>query len=1493
MNFNVQTYPGLQQLLQENPDLLETVSDEDIAFKFNIVATATAMTRGEFVAEQSREALKLRQAILQDKTATPALINLAANPDTWTNAFLAALEQTGLLREESGIPPIRESQQIISLIATLSTGLLVGPAGKEIKSTGNLVNFFENVRKWYGHDASKIGSPDIPNLTQFDKGLSRQTHSQAFSIYVPFGEARVELPQGVPVPSPNFGSAFITPSTTSNLVSLTGPIGYGNDNIIPVGTTLPYTIRFENAATAPTAVSSVQLVTKLDDDLDERSFQLGGIKLGDIQVNIPGGRSSFQGDFDFIATKGFILRVSAGIDLPTKTASWLLEAIDPETGNVIKNPNVGILLPNDANARGAGFASYTIAPLNNGATGTEITSTAKVIFNTSAPIDTNLTVSKIDGAAPTATITATPLGSNNSATNNLPLVAVSGSTDYRVKWNATDDSNGSGVKHVTVYVAENGGDFIVWKSQTIDTEAIFNGKATSKYEFLVLATDNAGNKQTPPLGITAPSDGFSVNLGTIPTVGQTTQQILPPQPPTQQISTNQLFIQALAENNTPATLPTTNKPEFESVLRPFTASAFATNIPISHANIGAMAIAVLPDGTVLASGGANRGSLYRFPSLTPSLPPSDTPIATLPQPIFDMAVDRNGVLWATTGGGPLLQLNSQTGNIVKSYGESITQALAIHPTTGSIYVSSGNGIEIFNPVTETFTHYSDLRVDSLAFAPDGSLWGTSWPDRGLVVKFNNNGSAQRMLSLSEPVDSLAFGVTGSQLEGLAFVSTNKGDVLMVDLATMQHVKVATGKNGVTWGENIETTRDGRVLISHSSQIDVLNPIVAPKVAATNPVKDAIVALPLNTINVTFDSDMFTGANNDLASVLNPNNYQLIGALSNIINPVSVQYDAARKSALLGFNNFDAGNYEFKVLRNIKSTAGAELETEYKERFTTVSNFSNLVNFNFSNARSERATNTISFDVTITSLADQDLLLPVMLLLDPSTAFTGVPQDAVGRTSSGAYLLDLKDNLIDGRLKPGQSTTVRTITVNNPDALRVEFTPNIYAMPYPNMAPVITSNAVLNATVGIEYQYQVAASDPDGSVLGYLLYDAPEGMTVDNNGLISWNPVAGGATQENVVLYTYDLRGGYTTQSFSINVLGANHKPVFSLPSVSGGTVQQGGNSSTSPTLPVLIRGAEGRTLQIKVAATDSDKDKLTYWADNLPGGSVFDPTTGILTWTPNYEQAGTYENVQFVVSDGKERVTQTVNILVAPTNQTPTLVRPANKIVREGDYVRIQLKASDADGTALTYFSNLLPGGATLDPVTGVFEWTPAYFQAGEFEIPFSVSDGESVTSQTTKITVLNVNAAPVFEGLTSWVAQEGETIRFRAFAFDPDNPGFVPTDRNAKGELTLLEGSDPSVTYSVSGLPSLAAFDVDTAMFTWTPGYTSAGTYNVTFRATDDGNGTGVNQTTSITVPITIRNTNRAPLFDSVAIAASGSSTTKTITTFNQDGTRVIDTTA
>src|SRR6185436_5574486 len=95
-------------------------------------------------------------------------------------------------------------------------------------------------------------------------------------------------------------------------------------------------------------VGQVRVVEQLDANLDPRTFRLGDLRLGDLRVHIPGGPGTFQSDFDFTQSKGFILRVSAGLDLTTNTASWLLQAIDPLTGEVVTDPTKGLLPPDNA-----------------------------------------------------------------------------------------------------------------------------------------------------------------------------------------------------------------------------------------------------------------------------------------------------------------------------------------------------------------------------------------------------------------------------------------------------------------------------------------------------------------------------------------------------------------------------------------------------------------------------------------------------------------------------------------------------------------------------------------------------------------------------------------------------------------------------------------------------------------------------------------------------------------------------------------------------------------------------------------------------------------------------------------------------------------------------------------------------------------------------------------------------------------------------------------
>src|SRR5262249_26150756 len=146
-------------------------------------------------------------------------------------------------------------------------------------------------------------------------------------------------------------------------------------------------IQFANAPSAPAAVGEVRIVEQLDPSLDPRSFRLGDLRLGDISVHIP-GRGVFQGDFDFSRSKGFILRVNAGIDVESNTVTWLLQAIDPDTGEVVQDPHRGLLPPNNAQNAGAGFVSYTVQPKDGLVTGVQISASARVLFNTTAPQDT-------------------------------------------------------------------------------------------------------------------------------------------------------------------------------------------------------------------------------------------------------------------------------------------------------------------------------------------------------------------------------------------------------------------------------------------------------------------------------------------------------------------------------------------------------------------------------------------------------------------------------------------------------------------------------------------------------------------------------------------------------------------------------------------------------------------------------------------------------------------------------------------------------------------------------------------------------------------------------------------------------------------------------------------------------------------------------------------------------------------------------------------------
>lgn len=170
-------------------------------------------------------------------------------------------------------------------------------------------------------------------------------------------------------------------------------------------------------------------------------------------------------------------------------------------------------------------------------------------------------------------------------------------------------------------------------------------------------------------------------------------------------------------------------------------------------------------------------------------------------------------------------------------------------------------------------------------------------------------------------------------------------------------------------------------------------------------------------------------------------------------------------------------------------------------------------------------------------------------------------------------------------------------------------------------------------------------------------------------------------------------------------------------------------------------------------------------------------------------------------------------------NRPPVLAPIGNLTVPEGQPLLFTVSATDPDGDLLTYSAANLPPGASFDPATRTFSWTPGFDQAGNFAgIEFAVADDGTpmeVDVEVVTITVGNVNRAPVVGPVAPRSVSEYQTVAFSVTASDPD------------GDEVFL---------STSALPAGAAFDPVTGAFTWTPTGGQVGDHLISFVATDAG---------------------------------------------------------
>ncbi|MEE9167790.1 MAG: Ig domain-containing protein [Candidatus Neomarinimicrobiota bacterium] len=240
--------------------------------------------------------------------------------------------------------------------------------------------------------------------------------------------------------------------------------------------------------------------------------------------------------------------------------------------------------------------------------------------------------------------------------------------------------------------------------------------------------------------------------------------------------------------------------------------------------------------------------------------------------------------------------------------------------------------------------------------------------------------------------------------------------------------------------------------------------------------------------------------------------------------------------------------------------------------------------------------------------------------------------------------------------------------------------------YVNDPPKITSFPEGTEFVaGSRFAYNVVAIDKNEDVhLRYTLEKAPEGMSVDEDGFVSWQTDASHIDIYPVRIVVSD---GFDRDVQTFRLYSRGQVVITSYPEEEAAA-------------------GEKYTYELKVTIPEDKREELIFALLKAPYGMSVD-NTGLITWTPQSTQIDTQ---RFVVSanHGIAADTQRVSVYV---NHSPVLVsvpEAMTKIAIE-DTFNFQLVVEDPNEfDILRYEPVSLPPGMRVDPSTGRILWVPA-----------------------------------------------------------------------------------------------------------------------------------------------------------------------------------------
>jgi hypothetical protein len=285
------------------------------------------------------------------------------------------------------------------------------------------------------------------------------------------------------------------------------------------------------------------------------------------------------------------------------------------------------------------------------------------------------------------------------------------------------------------------------------------------------------------------------------------------------------------------------------------------------------------------------------------------------------------------------------------------------------------------------------------------------------------------------------------------------------------------------------------------------------------------------------------------------------------------------------------------------------------------------------------------------------------------------------------------------------------------------------------------------------------------------------------------------------------------------------------------------------------------TLTVTNSASDPDIGQtLTFALVSAPSGMTINPTTGLISWTPQQTNSPSTSTVVVSVTDNGTpplSATNSFTVIVREVNVAPSLPTIPTQTVYEMNLLTVTNTATNSNIHATITGYGLVnpPAGMSIN-FSGVITWTPDQTQPGTYTITTVMTNLDVFDSANPNLTATNSFTVMVYE------------VNYA--------PSVFPPGPQTVNELTLMtvtnfatEASPHSVITGWGLQNAPAGASINNGVVTWTPSQNqSPGTYNFTVVATNSNPYDPVNPhlTGSASFSATVREVNVAPSLPTIS---------------------------